>query len=241
MNRQPPLYTVCIDDTDRPGARSTARLAQSILELLAPRYRCWSLTIHPHLREDRPRGDSGGNHSACMRFEDTEKLDVDDLIHQIRCLVLEDLVEGSNPGLCAGRRFSPEVRAFAARSRTERLEAEEAEDLARASGLHLEGLAGTGRGIIGALAGAGMAAAGGPGTFLQLGSTPMRLRGLISPRKLTKLGIEHFVDAHSGVPVPVRPLWSDRHLRPVMRAGRPVVLVESTPSGSLAFVGGEDR
>jgi hypothetical protein len=171
-----------------------------------------------------------------MRFLDGPDLDDDDLIHQIRCLVLEDLVAGSNPGLCAGRHISKAVQAFAQRSRSERLDVAEAHALAADSGLRLEGLAGTGAGIIGALAGAGMAAAGGPGTFLRLGDTPLELRGLLSPRKLARLGIEHFVDAASGVPVPVRPLWADQPLRPAMLRGRPVVYVESTTSGSLAFV-----
>lgn len=236
----PPLFTVCIDDTDRPGARGTERLALGIVGLLAPRFPCHAITSHPHLRDGLLSVDPQGNRSCCMRFVDVPDADTDDLVHQIRCLVLEDLVAGSNPGLCAGRTISPAVQAFAQRSRSERLTESDAHALAADSGLLLEGLSGSGCGVIGALAGAGMAAAGGPGTFLQLGDTPLELRGLLSPRKLARIGIEHFVDAASGVPVPVRPLWADQPLRPAMLRGRPVVYVESTASGSLAFVRKDD-
>ncbi len=236
MVQPPPLVTICIDDTDRPGSRSTARLALSILELLAPRYRCHTLTTHPHLPSPGLSWDSEGNSSACMRLVDQPGLDLDGLVHEIRCLLLEDLMAGSNPGLCAGRQISPAVQAFAERSRSEHLELEEAHELATASGLLLEGLAGTGRGVIGALAGAGMAAAGGPGTYLQLGGGPLDINGLISPRKLSKLGIEHLVDAHSGELLPLRPLWVERALYPSMLDHRPVVYVQTTDSGSMAFV-----
>jgi hypothetical protein len=236
MADESPLVVVCIDDTDRPGTRSTARLALSILELLAPRYRCHSLTTHPHLLASAPSWKERGNHSACMRFLDEPGLDLPDLVHEIRCLILEDQVEGSNPGLCAGRRFAPPVLDFAHRSRSERLELDEARALASASDLILEGLAGDGRGMIGALAGAGMAAAGGPGSYLQIGDAPIDLGGLLAPRKLRALGIDRFVDVHSGQDVPMRPLWVERKLHPSMVYGQPTVMVETTESGSLAFV-----
>ncbi len=235
------LVLVCIDDTDGPGFRSTARLALSILELLAPRYRCHSLTTHPHFLGGAPSWKERGNHSACMRFVDEPGLDLGELVHEIRCLILEDLVPGSNPGLCAGRHFDPEVLAFAQRSRSERLGLDEARALATESELTLEGLAGSGLGMIGALAGAGMAAAGGPGTYLQIGPTPIDLGGLLPPRKLRALGIERFVDVHTGQDVPMRPLWVARKLHPSMVYGMPTVMVETTESGSLAFVRRDPR
>lgn len=236
MPPTPPLVTVCIDDTDRPGSRSTARLARSIIELLAPRYRCHSLTTHAHLPAIGQSQDQGGNRSACMRFEDRPELVLDELVHEVRCLVLEDLLEGSHPGLCAGRRIPDSVQDFGRRSSSEPLSPEEAHRLAGASGLTLEGLAGTGRGVVGALAGAGLAAAGGPGTYLWLVGRPLDLNGLVSPRKLAQLGIEHLLDARTGQPLPLRPLWVDRELHPAMVDARPVVYVQTTESGSLAFV-----
>ena len=203
MARPPALVTVCIDDTDGPDSRGTAKLALSIIAVLQPRLRCFSLTTHPHLRGDNELFDLDRNHSSCLRFHGEPGLDLGELVHEIRCLVLEDLVQGSNPGICVGRQIPDEVQAFAERSRNERLESNEAHALALAHGLHLEALAGDGSGVIGALAGAGTAAAGGPGTYLQLGEAPLDLRGLISPRKLVAIGIEHLVDVNSGVPIPL--------------------------------------
>jgi hypothetical protein len=223
--------TVCIDDTDRPRARGTDKLALSILDTLDPRYRCRSLTLHPH----------GGllpgttSRSCCMRFEDHPELDLDELVHEVRCLMLEDLVEGSAPALCAGRHIPLAAMAFARRSRHERLDPAEAFAIAAAGGLILEALTSQERGVVGALAGAGMAAAGGPGSYLQLGSTPLEHSGLISHRKLARVGIERFLDVHTGEPVEPRPLWVPDKLRPSMIDGLPTLLVETTESGTLAF------
>ncbi len=236
MAADPPLVTVCIDDTDRPGDRSTARLALGILEVLGGRYRCHSLTIHPHLSAPGLTWEEKGNHSACMRFVDEPGLNLDDLVHEVHCLVLEDWREGSHPGLCAGREIPVEVQEFAQRSRLQKLTIQQAQTVAARCGLVLEGLGGTGRGVIGALAGAGMAAAGGPGTYLQLGPKPSELSGLISPRKLGRLGVERFLDATTGQDVEVRPLWVYRKLHPAMVEGEPVVYVQTTDSGALAFV-----
>jgi len=80
-----------------------------------------------------------------------------------------------------------------------------------------------------------MAAAGGPGTYLQLGDTPLDHSGLMPPRKLRALGIERFVDVGSGADVAMRPLEVDRGLRPVMLGGQPVVLVQLSESGRVAY------
>jgi len=231
----PPLVTVCIDDTDRPGDRDTSRLALGILAVLAPRYRCHSLTTHPHLPGWGSVDGAGGNRSAAMRFVDGPGLELEELVHEIRCLVLEDLLPGSHPGICAGRSFSMAARLLAAESRERIISPDEARAAAEASGLLLEGLAGTGRGVVGALAGAAMAAAGGPGTYLQLGDTPLDHSGLMPPRKLRALGIERFVDVGSGADVAMRPLEVDRGLRPVMLGGQPVVLVQLSESGRVAY------
>ena len=235
-----PLVTVCIDDTDMPDTRGTNKLALSMLLELRDKYRCHSLTKHPHLRHpDIPY--THGNNSCCIRLQRDPELEVDALIDDVRRLMNEDFIEGSDPGLCVTTQpLPPAVQRFALRSRREVLTMEEARALAGEHRIHLEGLGGTNQGIIGALAGAGTAAAGGPGAFLQLGDVPLDFGGLVSPGELARLGIRHLIDHQSDLEVEPRPLWVPKKLRPSMRGGQPVVFVKPTQTGELSFVRRDD-
>jgi tRNA(Ile2) C34 agmatinyltransferase TiaS len=218
-----PIYA-CIDDTDMPGTRGTNRLAISIVKSLVGRWRCRSMTKHPHLRHPRIPY-THGNNSCCMIFEPRPEQRPEQLIAILREAILDDFIEGSDPGLCVATTVPPEVIRWGERSRREVLSMDEAHEIAARHGLHLEGLGGTHQGIIGALAGVGSAAAGEPGQYLMIGDRELDFGGVLQPAELATLGIESFVDAETDAPLPPGPLRVPKKLRPTMRGGRPMVFV----------------
>jgi hypothetical protein len=234
MASAPQLIYACIDDTDMPGTRGTNRLAIAIAKELRGRWRCRSITKHPHLRHpDIPY--THGNNSCCMIFEAAAQ-DEQPLRDFIRQAMLDDFIEGSDPGICVTARVPRPLQPFAERSRREVLGMDEAYALAAAEGLILEGLGGTNQGVIGALAGLGSAAAGQPGQFLWLEDRELDFGGLLQPAELEVLGITHFFDADSGDPLPPRSLWVPKKLRPSMRGGRPVLFVQPSEHASYELV-----
>jgi hypothetical protein len=225
MPAEPRIIYACIDDTDMPGTRGTNRLAIAIVHALAGRWRCRSMTKHPHLRPpDIPY--THGNNSCCMIFEPGPGQTPAALTDILRQEILDDFIEGSDPGLCVATEVPPEVRTWGERSRREVLTMDEAHAIARRHGLHLEGLGGTHQGIIGALAGVGSAAAGQPGQYLMIGARELSFGGLLQPEELAALGITRFIDATSDEPLPPATLHVPKKLRPSMRGGAPVVFVQ---------------
>jgi hypothetical protein len=130
--------------------------------------------------------------------------------------------------LCVARReqANQDVVTFGHRAKVDVLVAGEAEALARAQAIHLEGLTGTHIGVIGALGGVGLRAGGNDGRFLWLPGL-RELRGVFHAAALgTQLGLDG-IETEGGQAV--RP--DDRvHVgdwpRPLPRAGRIVLLVE---------------
>ncbi|MFH1469333.1 MAG: ABC transporter substrate-binding protein [Pseudomonadota bacterium] len=239
MDAQSPPITVCLDDTDMPGTRGTNKLALAMVRALAPRYRCLSVTKHPHLQHpDIPY--THRNNSCCILLERPPGLDLDALIAELEAMMLADFIEGSDPGLCVALEVPPEVQDFGRRSREEVLTMAEAEALARGAGVYLRGLGGTSQGIIGALAGAGTMAAGEPGAYLQLGARPLDLGGLISPEILLDLGIHGLLHADSGHALAPAPLRVPKKLRPSLRGGAPVIFARPAGDGILDFVRRDD-
>jgi len=239
MGARPAHITVCIDDTDMPGTRGTNKLALAMVGALAPRFRCQSVTKHPHLQHpDIPY--THRNNSCCILLERPAGLDLPALIAELEAMMLADFIEGSDPGLCVALEVPPEVQDFGRRSRVEVLTMSEAVALARSTGIFLRGLGGTCQGIIGALAGAGTMAAGEPGAFLQLGARPLELGGLIAPAVLLELGLHRLLHADSGEALEPAPLRVPKKLRPSLRAGGPVIFARPVGDGSLDFVRRDD-
>jgi len=235
MPSSPGLIYACIDDTDMPGTRGTNRLAIAIVSSLVGRWRCRSMSKHPHLRHpDIPY--THGNNSCCMIFEPGPGQRVDELIGILRREILADFIQGSDPGLCVATSVHPEILAWARRSRREVLTMDEARALAARHDVHLEGLGGTNQGIIGALAGVGSAAAGQPGQYLMIGERELDFGGLLHPDELADLGIRRFIDADSAEPRPAAALQVPKKLRPTMRGGEPVVFVRGNAEGHWELV-----
>jgi hypothetical protein len=130
---------------------------------------------------------------------------------------------------------------FGQRAKREVLTIEQARDCAQRDGLTLEGLTGTGGGIIGALAAVGLRAGGDDGRFLWLKGI-REISGVFTVGQLQKMIPIDVVQTLEGAEIPP----DDRvdlgpWIRPVLKAGRAVLFVEPGDEAHLWHVAEKER
>jgi tRNA(Ile2) C34 agmatinyltransferase TiaS len=215
---------ISLDDTDTCESRGTGRLARLIARTLTESgYRVSGVSRHQLLvHPDIPF--TSRNSCAVIHLENGE--DPDHLLERVRDLMLDDFVEGSDPGLAIARAgdILPDVMAFGLQAKRDVMTQDMAHDLARRTDVVLEGLGGTNGGIIGALAGLGLAATGNDGRYVQFGNL-RELSGDISAEDLLASGISR-VCTHSGDAITSGTVRVKKFPKPAIRGGRPVLYVE---------------
>lgn len=158
---------VGIDDTDIAGSRGTGRLARGIAAELGKTYDVYGVTRHQLLQHpDIPY--TSHNSSAVIHLNGCRAADVDRIFRKAKKLMLADYIEGSDPGLAVAtsEQLTPGVAAFGMDAKKMVVTLDRAEQLASNVGIAYEGLGGTRGGIIGAVAGIGLASTGSDGRFL---------------------------------------------------------------------------
>jgi hypothetical protein len=226
---------LALDDTDMPGTPGTGRLARAIAAAIAARFPVAGVTRH-QLLVDPAIPYTSHNSSAVLRIGARADA-LDDLADLARELIRRGFAPGADPGLAAvdADAVPPAVVAFGQDAKRCVLTQGQALDLAHNAGVLLEPLGGTGGGVIGALAGIGLAASGCDGRYLELGS-------------IRALGPETTVEAAlgAGVAEAVTPdgravtsgrLVCDRGKgpKPAVIRGRPVLFVEACGAGWRAL------
>lgn len=159
-----------IDDTDIKGSRGTGRLARGIAAELGKTYDLYGVTRHQLLQHpDIPF--TSHNSSAVIHLSGCGAADVGRIFRRVKKLMLADYIEGSDPGLAVAtsEQVTPGVAAFGMDAKKTVVTLDRAEELARNVGIVYEGLGGTRGGIIGAIAGIGLASTGSDGRFLMKG------------------------------------------------------------------------
>ena len=160
---------VCIDDTDNIDSKGTGALATMLAQTIEERG--WGkssgitrhqLLVHP----DIPY--TSHNSSMCFQAEiDGGYLDT--LINYASEFLALESAEGSDPGLCVAlpdQISKPELLiAFGHQAKETVVTKQHAYSLAKELGIHLSEHGGTGQGVIGALAGAGLRLSGNDGRF----------------------------------------------------------------------------
>jgi len=162
---------VSIDDTDNIDSRGTGELATMIAEDLETNG--WGsssyvtrhqLLVHP----DIPY--TSHNSSMCFTAE-IDQAALPRVISHAADFLARESADGSDPGLCVAvidQLTDPDgLQQFGRKAKQQVLTKDEAYETARLLGVHLSEHGGTGQGIIGALAGAG----------LRLGGNDGRLKG----------------------------------------------------------------
>ncbi|MDP9175970.1 MAG: hypothetical protein M3O30_19200 [Planctomycetota bacterium] len=182
------VILIGIDDTDNETSPGTGKLARRLAEeLTSIGATTLGLTRHQFLVDDRIPYTSH-NSGACVAVEWSGA------INEMRIameLIGEWAAEGSDPGVCiaASDTVPDAVCEWGWRATREVLTMDEAVSVARAGGLQLRALGGTGQGIIGALASVGLRADGNEGRFLDLPGL-RELGEYVTAAEVTKLGIE---------------------------------------------------
>jgi len=182
-----------LDDPDNPTSRGTGHLARRLSgELAARGLGPLGVTRHQFLTDERIPYTSH-NSGACVAVEGGGVAAAGFAFD----FVAASAAAGSDPGVCVAEAgaVGPAAVAFGRDATRHVIEMDEALETARAAGLDLRPLGGTGLGVIGALASVALRAEGNEGRFIDLPGLrqlPPRVRLLA----LARLGIR--VEPRSG-------------------------------------------
>jgi hypothetical protein len=232
-----------IDDTDNLETHGTGRLARQLCEMLAADELAEvdGVTRHQLLVDPRIPYTSH-NSSACLAVRATADR-LPDLIAAARSFLLRESAPGSDAGLCvAGQaHVTAAHQDFGQRAKREVLTIDQARSCAQRDGLTLEGLTGTGDGVIGALAAVGLRASGDDGRFLWLKGI-REISGVYTVDQLRQTIPIDVVQTMEGAEIPLHDrVELGSWIRPLLKAGRAVLLVEPADESRLWRVVEKER
>ncbi len=173
-----------MDDTDNHESRGTGKLARAVAKAIGDHYPVSAVTRHQlYVHEDIPF--TSHNSSAVLHIETDVQSAVPEVLGIAEEMMLDDFIEGSDPGLCAAHAsaITPALQAYGWDAKATVLTQERARTLARNHGITLKGLGGTEDGVIGSLAGLGLASTGNDGRLLMRGT----VRDLTGPQEASVL------------------------------------------------------
>lgn len=216
------MIFIGMDDTDNAESRGTGHLARSVADRLKLDYELRGVVRHQLLFDPRVPY-TRHNSSATIVLASPHPVDLQAIFAQVREMMLADFQPGSDPGLCVVESVPQEVIAFGQKAKRELVTQAEARELAARYRILLEGLGGTQGGVIGALAGVGLAAGGEDGRYVQVGRM-RELSGLPPVEAVLAAGVD-LVCTLDGRVVD-QGLIAATKLRPARRGGRPVAFLE---------------
>jgi tRNA(Ile2) C34 agmatinyltransferase TiaS len=224
---------VGIDDTDIIGSPGTNQLARAILKRLGVAADGAMICRHQLFFDSRVPYTSK-NGSASIVLPGVEASGEEALASNVRDVMRSWFIEGSDPGLCVTPVVPEELHGFGRRCQTEVVAQEDARALAGRVGVHLEGLGGTEQGVIGALAAVGLIATGEDGRVVQLAAWPYpdSLTGVQDVTAIRARGITEIRQVDSNTPIESGLVDIGKHLRPNIRRGSIVLLVEPSAGAS---------
>ena len=224
-------YLIGIDDTDNLETRGTGHRVRQLAEWLAENNLAEPLGITRHQLLVDPRIPyTSHNSSACVSVEAE---DAESVWKASREFLLLTSADGSDVGLCLVARedIADEVMSFGRRAKLEVLTMPQAYETASRSKIRIEGLTGTGGGVIGALAGIGLHREGNDGRFLWLPGL-RELKGIYPVEDLMSKGhIERVCTLdHEELAFDVL-VDIGEWVRPVLRNGKSTLYVEEQNHG----------
>jgi tRNA(Ile2) C34 agmatinyltransferase TiaS len=211
-----------MDDTDNFESRGTGHLARQVAGCLSADFQILGVVRHQLLFDPRVPY-TKHNSSATIVLDAEGGIDLDALFQQVKDCMQADFQPGSDPGLCVAANVPQAITQFGQRAKVELVTQEEARQLAAGHGILLDGLGGTNGGVIGALAGVGLAASGEDGRYVLVGKM-RELAGLQPVEAVLAAGIEHLQTA-DGLPVTQGMIMTSK-LRPARRNGRSVAVLQ---------------
>lgn len=224
------LIYIGIDDTDTPSSRGTGRLARDIAASLSGICEIAGVTrhqlfVHPAIPY------TSHNSSAVIHIRDRQGESLEMIFSHVKKIMCESFIEGSDPGLAIARsaEISPGTREFGILAKKDVVCQDDARRIADESDIILEGLGGTEDGVIGALAGIGLASSRNDGRYVLLG----RLRdysGEQTAQSLLKAGIDR-ICTRDNVDVASGTVRVTKFPKPSLRDGAAVLYVERENGG----------
>jgi tRNA(Ile2) C34 agmatinyltransferase TiaS len=218
------MIYIGIDDTDTLDSRGTGRLARNIATELSRKYQIFGVTRHQLLvHPDIPFT----SHNSCAAIHaEAQSTAMEEIFCTAKKLMLEDFIEGSDPGLAiaASSQITPGAVAFGLDAKTIVVTQERARKVARNSKIHFAGLGGTNGGIIGAIAGVGLASLKNDGRFLLKGKN-RELSGVRSISEVINAGIDE-VSTLQGETVNEGKVQIPKNATPSFIQGKAVLFVE---------------
>lgn len=227
-------YLIGIDDTDtidsEYGTGKVSRLLGDHLTTAVPSVE-WRGSVRQQLLVDPRVPYTTHNSSATLICATPEEISRDDLVDVCSTFLTDIAADGSDPGLCVGRRSSVSraVREFGLAAAEELVDEQQAYELADASELFLDEYGGTGEGVIGALAGVGRTASLNHGRFIEYGHI-REFDGAVPVAELRDDGI--VVELTDGEELQAGTVETEGWVRPLLRRGRPVLEVEPDSDGT---------
>ena len=181
---------LAIDDTDVIGSRGTGKLAREIAHNLSKEWNILGVTRHQLFVHDAIPFTSH-NSCAVIHVNSDDREEADTIFDWAKDIMLSDFIEGSDPGIAVATGFQivPALIAFGKDAKNMVLTQEKARTLAKNLEIRLEGLGGSQDGVIGAMAGLGLAATRNDGRFVQKGRI-RDIRGSCLAEDLLKAGID---------------------------------------------------
>jgi tRNA(Ile2) C34 agmatinyltransferase TiaS len=222
-----------MDDTDNKTSRGTGRLARAVAAALSEQLKVWGVTRHQLLVDPRVPYTSH-NSSNVIHFLAEGSVDLVALADAAQAIMLADFQEGSDPGLCVTQTVTPEMVAFGHRAKTELVLQAEARAIASRSVCILRGLGGTQDGVIGALAGIGLASTGEDGRFVLVGRS-RELEGRQTVQAIVGCGIAE-VRTMNGQVLNDGLVETEGKVRPAFREHQPILFVKPHESSSSIWL-----
>ncbi|UUX91580.1 ABC transporter substrate-binding protein [Methanoplanus endosymbiosus] len=218
---------VAMDDTDNLNSRGTGKLARDTAAAIMKEFHVDGITRHQlFVHEDIPF--TSHNSCAVIHVEARETDDKEWLFETAKECMLNDFVEGSDPGLavaCADEVIPPLI-AFGRDAQRVVLNQEKARGIAKNLGIRLEGLGGTEDGVIGTMAGLGLAKGGNDGRYLLCGGV-RDMTGPADVDSLIEAGIDAVFNIHGGEVKEGRIIIEEgKSAKPCPVDGRKILFVE---------------
>jgi tRNA(Ile2) C34 agmatinyltransferase TiaS len=180
---------VGIDDTDTLESRGTGRLARDIANEISRNFKVFGVTRHQlFVHPDIPF--TSHNSSAVIHVEASFPA-LDEIFETTKKMMLNDFIKGSDPGIAitSEEQITSAAVAFGIDAKTIIVTQERAREVAKNSNIRFEGLGGTNGGIIGAIAGVGLASLKNDGRFLLKGKN-RELSGMRLVSEVINAGID---------------------------------------------------
>ena len=221
-------FLIGLDDTDNPRTGSTGVLAKRLgLRLQETGFGTLEAISRHQLIVSPQVPCTTRNSSICIMFEaDAERRS--ELEIACRAFLLHEYAQGSDTGLALAswNQVTAEVFTWARLAKTRVLKRQDALATARSAGIAIAGLCGSGAGVIGALAAIGLRFRGDDGRVLWLPNMNELLGVYTYIELMDMVPFDRIENLKGRAPLPEDKIEIGEWVRPVIREGRTVLLVE---------------